>query len=304
MNDETGGDAPTLAQLRSWLGPEVAIGVLDVPTDGRDPSVLGVRRGARQRAARGRAQEGQGHEGPGQERRLRSLRRQRRARRSRSPRDTALISNTRAVVEAAIARLGGERRRPGRRVRLPGHDVEARDRQHRRRLRARLDAPEADRRRAQERSHRALAGRLAAQLDKLDRPARRRAQRRLLASARPTRACAYAGRRSSTATRRASRRRTCRACSTACPPARGSWRRSATSARTPRPASTRRSARIRARSEQVKQVQADARRHARRHLRADRRRARALRRARRTGLRGADPAPRRHGPGRDARCAR
>ncbi len=31
---------PTLAQLRSWLGGEVAVGVLDVPADGSDPTVL------------------------------------------------------------------------------------------------------------------------------------------------------------------------------------------------------------------------------------------------------------------------
>jgi hypothetical protein len=32
---------PTVAQVRSWLGSEVAVGVLDVPADGSDPSVLG-----------------------------------------------------------------------------------------------------------------------------------------------------------------------------------------------------------------------------------------------------------------------
>ena len=39
-NDAT-DDGPTLAQLRSWLGSELAIGVLDVPADGADPTVLG-----------------------------------------------------------------------------------------------------------------------------------------------------------------------------------------------------------------------------------------------------------------------
>ena len=39
-NQATQG-GPTLAQLRSWLGSEVAVGVLDVPADGSDPTVLG-----------------------------------------------------------------------------------------------------------------------------------------------------------------------------------------------------------------------------------------------------------------------
>jgi hypothetical protein len=39
-NEATDG-GPTLAQVRSWLGSEVAVGVLDVPADGSDPTVLG-----------------------------------------------------------------------------------------------------------------------------------------------------------------------------------------------------------------------------------------------------------------------
>ena len=38
-NKATDG-GPTLTQVRSWLGSEVAIGVLDVPADGSDPTVL------------------------------------------------------------------------------------------------------------------------------------------------------------------------------------------------------------------------------------------------------------------------
>src|SRR4029079_11320846 len=40
-NEATDG-GPTLAQVRSWLGTEVAIGVLDVPANGSDPTVLRV----------------------------------------------------------------------------------------------------------------------------------------------------------------------------------------------------------------------------------------------------------------------
>jgi hypothetical protein len=39
-NQATEG-GPTLAQVRSWLGSEVAVGVLNVPAAGQDPSVLG-----------------------------------------------------------------------------------------------------------------------------------------------------------------------------------------------------------------------------------------------------------------------
>ena len=39
-NQATDG-GPTLAQVRSWLGSEVAVGVLDVPADGSDPPLLG-----------------------------------------------------------------------------------------------------------------------------------------------------------------------------------------------------------------------------------------------------------------------
>src|SRR4051812_49131437 len=41
MAGETGADSPSVAQLRSWLGPELAVGALDVPADGSDPTVLG-----------------------------------------------------------------------------------------------------------------------------------------------------------------------------------------------------------------------------------------------------------------------
>src|SRR5215210_9047407 len=39
-NEATDG-GPTLAQLRTWLGTEIAFGVLDVPAGGADPEVLG-----------------------------------------------------------------------------------------------------------------------------------------------------------------------------------------------------------------------------------------------------------------------
>ena len=105
-NDAT-DDGPTLAQLRSWLGSEIAFGVLDVPTGGADPKVLGfaeVREKAQLEAAitkdkdtRALGKHGDydllGSHGRGRDRDLGA--------------DTALISNNRAVAEAAIDRLGG-----------------------------------------------------------------------------------------------------------------------------------------------------------------------------------------------------
>jgi hypothetical protein len=106
MSGQTGGDSPTLAQLRSWLGPEVAIGVLDVPTDGSDPTVLGfaeVRDRAQIEAAlkqdadiKGLGTSGDYDLFGGAADATIAI-----------SADTALVSNSRAAVDAAIARLGG-----------------------------------------------------------------------------------------------------------------------------------------------------------------------------------------------------
>ncbi len=106
MAGETGGDSPTLAQLRSWLGPELAVGVLDVPAGETDPTALGfaeVRDRAQLEAALKKDADtnalgtsgdydlfGNGGKAT-----------------IAISADTALLSNSRAAVEAAIARLGG-----------------------------------------------------------------------------------------------------------------------------------------------------------------------------------------------------
>ena len=179
MNDEAGGDTFTAAQLRSWLGPEVAIGVLDVPTDGRDPSVLAfaeVRNSAALEAAVKKDKDTKvlGKSGDF------DLFGDNRGATLAISSDTALISNTRAVVEAAIARLGGS-----------GDDLAGVSAFQDTMSKLATDnilvgyAPGStlpkliDVGRKNDR-HRALAGRLVRAARQADRPARRRAQRRLL----------------------------------------------------------------------------------------------------------------------------
>jgi Protein of unknown function (DUF3352) len=104
-NDAT-DDGPTLAQLRAWLGTELAIGVLNVPTDGADPNVLGfadVRDRAQLEAALAKEEKTRvlGKHGDfdlfgnGEDTVV------------AISADTALVSNHRAVVDAAIERLAG-----------------------------------------------------------------------------------------------------------------------------------------------------------------------------------------------------
>ena len=104
-NDAT-DDGPTLAQLRCWLGSELAIGVLDVPTNGADPTVLGfaeVRDKAQLEAAitkdkdtRSLGKHGDYDLFGSKDDAVVAI-----------SADTALISNAKGVTEAAIDRLGG-----------------------------------------------------------------------------------------------------------------------------------------------------------------------------------------------------
>jgi hypothetical protein len=104
-NDAT-SNGPTLAQLRSWLGSELAIGVLDVPTGGAEPQVLGfaeVRDKAQLEAAITKQKDTRplGKHGDydlfgGKHDAVVAI-----------SSDTALVSNARAVAVAAIDRLAG-----------------------------------------------------------------------------------------------------------------------------------------------------------------------------------------------------
>ena len=104
-NEATDG-GPTLAQLRTWLGSEIAFGVLNVPTGDADPDVLGfaeVRDKAKLVAAltkepKTKALGTSGDFdlfGNGEDSVI------------AISDDTALISNTRPALDAAIGRLGG-----------------------------------------------------------------------------------------------------------------------------------------------------------------------------------------------------
>ena len=104
--NDANDDGPTLAQLRNWLGSELAIGVLDVPTDGTDPTVLGfaeVRDKAQLEAAivkdkdtRALGKHGDFDLFGSTDETVVAI-----------SADTALISNSKGVAEAAIDRLGG-----------------------------------------------------------------------------------------------------------------------------------------------------------------------------------------------------
>ena len=103
-NDAT-DDGPTLAQLRSWLGSELAFGVLDVPTGGADPKVLGFA-DVRDKAQLEAALKGEGHARAGDARRVRPLRQRRRHVRRDLRRHGADLDD-RPAAEAAIDRLAG-----------------------------------------------------------------------------------------------------------------------------------------------------------------------------------------------------
>jgi hypothetical protein len=99
-------DGPTLAQLRTWLGSEIAFGVLDVPTDGADPNVLGfaeVRDKAQLEAAITKDKDTRALGKHGDYDLFGSTNDTVIA----VSADTALVSNSRAVAEAAIDRLAG-----------------------------------------------------------------------------------------------------------------------------------------------------------------------------------------------------
>jgi hypothetical protein len=106
MSGQTGGDAPTVAQLRSWLGPEVAVGVLAVPADGSDPSVLGFAEVRDRGQLEAALKQDKDTKALGKSGDYDLFGNGAKATIAISP-DTALLANSRATVDAAIARLGG-----------------------------------------------------------------------------------------------------------------------------------------------------------------------------------------------------
>lgn len=106
MNEQSGDGGPTIAQVRSWLGSEAAVGVLDVPADGSDPTIL-VFAEVRDRAqleaafkkdkdARDLGKHGDYDLFESKDKSIIGI-----------SADTLLLSGSRAPVEAAIDRLGG-----------------------------------------------------------------------------------------------------------------------------------------------------------------------------------------------------
>src|ERR1700712_4699013 len=99
---------PTLSQIRTWLGSEVAVGVLDVPADGNDPDVLGFAEVTDQKSLEAQLKKDKDTTGlakhgdfdlfksGGNGGVIAAI-----------SGDTALIGSTQAIVTAAIDRLGG-----------------------------------------------------------------------------------------------------------------------------------------------------------------------------------------------------
>ena len=130
--------------------------------------------------------------------------------------DTALVSNSQAAVTAAIDRLAGIERSPVRLRRLQGHARDAAERQHRRRLRAGLDAAEARRATRSNADPKPRAARCRRRSSTRSRRSSQASAASASRSTRPTRACASAARRCSTTRRPACPSRSRPTCSTAC----------------------------------------------------------------------------------------
>ena len=194
-NQATDG-GPTLAQVRSWLGSEVSIGVLDVPADGADPQVLGFAEVTDRSGLEGALKQEKDVKAAGAHGGFDLFQD------TKGKAFLAVSDDTALVVE--LAGRGGCRDRPpgllqrppGGLRRLQGHAGDAAERQHRRRLRAGLDAAEARHARADPGAGSCAGDGAAGSAGPDLVEARRHPQPRLLARTRPTRACACAARRS------------------------------------------------------------------------------------------------------------
>ena len=228
-NDAT-DDGPTLAQLRSWLGSELAFGVLDVPTDGADPKVLGfadVRDKAQLEAALKKEKDTRAlgtHGafdlfGSGDDAFV------------AISDDTALISNDRPAAEAAIDRLAGTGDRLSDLSTFKDTLATLPDRQRRRRLCARARCCSNSSRSVARRIRpTAVQGVTTGAVRQVYAESSTASAASASRSGRPTRACACAA--FAPQQRRQEHRRPVRADAArrACPPARGSRPPSATSA--------------------------------------------------------------------------
>jgi hypothetical protein len=104
-NEATDG-GPTLAQVRSWLGAEVSVGVLNVPTDGSDPQVLGFAEVSDRDGLEGALKQEKDVKLAGTRAGFDLFQDTKGSAILAVSDDTALVANSQAVVDAAIDRLG------------------------------------------------------------------------------------------------------------------------------------------------------------------------------------------------------
>jgi hypothetical protein len=105
-NTATDG-GPTLAQVRSWLGTEAAIGVLDVPADGSDPTVLGFAEVTDRSGLEGALKQQKDVRAAGTHGGFDVFQDSKGSAFVAVSDDTALAANSQAAVDAAIDRLAG-----------------------------------------------------------------------------------------------------------------------------------------------------------------------------------------------------
>ena len=103
-NQATDG-GPTLAQVRSWLGSEVAVGVLDVPADGSDPPLLGFAEVTDKSGLEGALEKEKNVRAAGTHGGFDVFQDSKESAFVAVSDDTALVANSEAVVTAAIDRL-------------------------------------------------------------------------------------------------------------------------------------------------------------------------------------------------------
>lgn len=105
-NSATGG-GPTVQQVRSWLGSEVAVGVLDVPAGGSDPSVLGFAEVRDRGSLEAQIKTSKDTVAAGTHGGFDVFRQRTGKAVLAISDDTALVGNSEAVVDASIDRLAG-----------------------------------------------------------------------------------------------------------------------------------------------------------------------------------------------------
>ena len=101
------GDGPTVQQVRSWLGSEVAIGVLDVPPAGTDPSLLGFAEVSDRSSLEAELQKDKTVAAAGKHGTFDLFKSTNDASYVAVSADTALLGSSEAIVTAGIDRLGG-----------------------------------------------------------------------------------------------------------------------------------------------------------------------------------------------------